>query len=250
MTAISTPRPEARPGTPARPVRPAPASAAGAHPVAARPLVGPRPTAAAVPARPLPPAHPVRTLLLVLLLLTALAAVVLLALPGDPVVIGRAGPGVLGALAVLVALVAATVLVVAGARRASCRWREPARTVLGLGVAVVLTTPWAAALGAGLLAASVAGVDRWTTVGEVDGRSVVVRESTSVTGLRVAVGVRDGWRVRVGSTSGGALSSPGEPTGHPSAAGGYALEPGDGAGSPAVVSFELDGPRRLEVPRG
>lgn len=247
MTAISTTRPEARPGTSARPVRQA--LAPGGTAAAARTATAARPVTVR-PAGPRPPAHPVTTLLLVVLLLAALAAAVLLALPGDPVVIGRAGPGVLGGLAVLVALAAATVLVVAGARRASWRWREPARAVLGLGLAVVVTATWAAALGAGLLAASVVGVDRWTTVGEVDGHSVVVRESTSVTGLRVAVGVRDGWRVRVGSSPGGALSSPGELAGHPSAAGGYVLEPGDGAGSPAVVAFELDGPRRLEVPRG
>ena len=238
MTTISATRPEARPGTSARPVRQA--LAPGGTVAVVRPAA----------ARPLPPARPVRTLLLVVLLLAALAAAVLLALPGEPVVVGRAGPDVLGALAVLVALAAATVLVVAGARRASWRWREPGRAVLGLVVAVVVTATWAAAVGGGLLAASVVGVDRWTVVGEVDGRDVLVRESTSVTGLRVAVGVRDGWRVHVASASGGALSSPGELTGHPSAAGGYALEPGDGAGSPAVVAFELDGPRRLVVPRG
>ena len=122
------------------------------------------------------------------------------------------------------------------------------RLAVGLLAAIVVTATWAAVLGGLLLAASVVGVDRWTAVGDVDGHAVVVRESTSVTGLRVAVGVRDGWRVRVGSTPGGALSSPGEVAGHPSASAGYVLEPGDGTGSPATVAFDLDGPRRLVVP--
>jgi len=200
MTTTSTPRPESRTAPQLRPARwaVAPERAASAARTARDTRLS----------RPLPPARRGRTALLGVFLLLALTAAVLLALPGEPVVVGRSGPDVLGALAVLVALAAATALGVAGLRRASWRAGEPVRLAVGLLAAIVVTATWAAVLGGLLLAASVVGVDRWTAVGDVDGHAVVVRESTSVTGLRVAVGVRDGWRVRVGSTPGGALSSP------------------------------------------
>lgn len=191
--------------------------------------------------------HPVVLLAHTVGLVAALAAGVLLALPGDPVVVGRAGPDVLVPLAAVGALASLTGLVAAGVGRASGRLRAPARAGLVLVVAVVATAVWVAALGGLLLAGSLVGVSRWTDVGEVDGRPVVVRETTSTTGIRVTVGLRDGWRVHTASAPGAALSRPGEPTGQPTAGEGYHLEVDPATGA-ASVAFELDGPRRLAVP--
>lgn len=261
MSTTSTPWPRSVPARDAHaPVRSAPPVRTAVVPSASGPATGPvtgpatGPVTGSATARTTARPEARRTHPVVLLghtagLVVATAALVVLTLPGDPVVVGRAGPDVLVPLAAVGALASLTGLGVAGVRRASGRAGVAGRALLALGAAVVTTAVWATAVGGLLLAGSLVGVSRWTDVGEVDGRPVVVRETTSSTGIRVTVGVRDGWRVHTASVPGAALSRPGEPTGQPTAGEGYRLDVDPGTGA-ATVAFDLDGPRLLTVPTG
>ncbi|MBF4623360.1 hypothetical protein [Clavibacter sp. VKM Ac-2872] len=175
------------------------------------------------------------------LALAAVAAAVLVAHtdPARVLVVGELGPGTLwevtwigGGLAFVVALVVGTSAVTAGVHRVIRIGAMSLAVVTAVGVSLLLCL---------YVLFSMLGTVRYLDVGTVDGQMVAVAEGSSLAGVSVSVGRREGWSFvpappSAPDRSPSSMSVDGGPP--PSSEGGYRMRRD---GGDVVVTFSIAG---------